>query len=190
MENAVSDNLGQELLNKQDEEKTADQGQVEVVDLEEEVELEGLATTHELSATEDDDVVADEHGGSLLEGSHWGLSRDEAEVLGLVALDRGEGLLEDGPQLETEGTVKRGHAVADPFGGRHCWRDWAARDAFRGVGLQRQVRGRRPAKERQRWQRGDYQRVEKTRIGPGDRVEDVEEEEAFIIKEVGRLKFN
>jgi len=32
--------------------------------------------------------------------------------------------------------------------------------------------------------------VEKTRIGPGDRVEDVEEEEAFIIKEVGRLKFN
>jgi hypothetical protein len=30
-------------------------------------------------------------------------------------------------------------------------------------------------------------RVEKRRIGPGDRVEDVEDEEAFIIKEVGKL---
>jgi hypothetical protein len=123
VEDAVSDNLGQELLDEQNQEKTADQGQVEVVDLEEEAELEGLATTHELSATKDDDVVADEHGGRLLEGSHGGLSRDEAEVLGLVALDRGEGLFEDGPQLETEGTIKSGRAVADPFGSRHCWWD-------------------------------------------------------------------
>jgi len=30
-------------------------------------------------------------------------------------------------------------------------------------------------------------RVEKRRIGPGDRVEDVEKEEAFVIKEVGKL---
>lgn len=120
MENAVSDNLGQELLDEQNQEKTADDGQVEVVNLEEEVELERLATTHELSATKDDDVVGNEHGGRLLEGGHGGLSRDEAEVLGLVALDRGEGLLEDGPQLETEGTVKSGRAVANPFGGGHC----------------------------------------------------------------------
>lgn len=122
VEDAVSDELGQKLLDEQKQEKTTDQGQVEVVDLEEEVELEGLATTHELSATKDDDVVANEHGGRLLEGSHRGLSGDKAEVLGLVALDRNEGLLKDGPQLETEGTVKSGHAVADPFGSRHCCR--------------------------------------------------------------------
>lgn len=120
VEDAISDNLGQELLDEQDEEKTADQGEVKVVNLEEEAELERLATTHKLSTTEDDDVVANEHGGRLLEGSHGGLARDKAEVLRLVALDRGKGLFEDGPQLETEGTVKGGHAVADPFGGRHC----------------------------------------------------------------------
>lgn len=151
MEDAVSDNLGQKLLNKQNQEKTADQRQVEVVDLEEEVELEGLTTAHELSATKDDDVVDDEHSGSLLEGSHGGLARDEAEVLGLVALDRGEGLFEDGPQLETKGTVKSGHAVADPFGGRHVCR-WtglgARRDVFRVGARLKLVQGSRPAKER------------------------------------------
>jgi len=31
--------------------------------------------------------------------------------------------------------------------------------------------------------------VEKRRIGPGDRVEDCEKEEGYIIKEVGKLFF-
>jgi hypothetical protein len=122
VKDAIPGDFRQELLNKQDQQKTADDGQVKVVDLEEKVELEGLTATHKLSTAKDDNVVNNKHGGRLLECSHGGLCRSEAKVLRLVTLDRDKGLFKDGPQLKTERTVKSGHAVADPFGGGHCRR--------------------------------------------------------------------
>ena len=140
VENTVSDKFWQKLLNEEEQKDTADDGQVKVVDLEEKAELEGLATAHEFSAAEDDDVVGDEHGDGLLEGSHWRLARNEAEVAGVVAFEGDESSLKDGPQLKTEGTVERGNAILDPV-----WLGHVARDAPEGnvCFVERVKRGRR-----------------------------------------------
>lgn len=97
VEDTVPDELRKQLLDKEGKQDSTDGSQVEVVDLERAIELERLAAAHQLSATEDDNVVNHEHGGSLAKCSHGGLSRGEAEVLRLVALDGDKGLFEDWP---------------------------------------------------------------------------------------------
>lgn len=67
------------------------------MNLEEAVELERLAATHELATAKDDDVVGDEHGDGCAEGGHWCFTLLETEVLRLVALEGDEDLFEDGP---------------------------------------------------------------------------------------------
>lgn len=93
----MPDEGGNELLNEEGEQDSADEGEVEVVDDEEGVELEGLAVAHDLAADEDDDVVRDEGGGGLGQAGHWGLAGDEIEAGGLVAAQGLEGPGEDGP---------------------------------------------------------------------------------------------
>ena len=70
VEDALADHRGQQLLNEEGQEDAADDGQVEVVDQEERLELEGLAVAHELAATEDDGVVDDDEDTRLLERRH------------------------------------------------------------------------------------------------------------------------
>lgn len=93
----MADNGWQELLNKQSQEDGADSGQKEVVNHEQSVQLEGGEVLHDLTATEDDDVVGDQHGRGLLECGHRGRARDEVELAGRVAHDLLIGLVEDGP---------------------------------------------------------------------------------------------
>lgn len=119
VEDTAADNGGKELLDKEDQKDAADGGQVKVVDLEEQAELEWLATTHELSTAEDDNVVGDQHGGRGAEGRHGRLACDKFEVLGFVALYALKDLFEDGPKLEAKGTVEGRNAIADPAGRRH-----------------------------------------------------------------------
>lgn len=97
VEDTVADNGGQKLLNKQSQEDGADGGQEEVVDHEQGVQLEGGEVLHNLTATEDDDVVADQHRRGLLEGGHRGHALDEVELAGGVSHDLLIGLVEDGP---------------------------------------------------------------------------------------------
>lgn len=56
-ENAVPRQSGNQLLKEQGQQDAADDGQVEVVDLEQAVELQRFATLHEFSSTKDDNVV-------------------------------------------------------------------------------------------------------------------------------------
>lgn len=97
VEDTVADNGGQELLNKQGQEDGADGGQEEVVDHEQGVQLEGGEVLHDLTATEDDDVVGNQHGRGLFEGGHRGHALDEVELASRVAHDQLVGLVKDGP---------------------------------------------------------------------------------------------
>lgn len=97
VEDTVADNGGQELLDEQSQEDGADDGQEEVVDHEQSVQLEGGEVLHDLTATQDDDVVSDQHGPGLLEGGHRGHALDKLELAGRVAHDLFIGLIEDRP---------------------------------------------------------------------------------------------
>lgn len=97
MEDTIVVKLGNQLLNEEDQEDAADGGQVEVVDEEERLELEGLPVAHQLAATKDDDVVDDDEDGGRLERRHWGLKGNELEFLGRESNNGLPGLAENGP---------------------------------------------------------------------------------------------
>lgn len=105
VEKTVTGDGGDELLSEERQEYAADGSKVKVVDLEQEVELEGLTPAHQLATAKDDNVVCDEEGRAALEGRERSLALHEAEILGLVASDGLECLLEDRPQLDAEGAV-------------------------------------------------------------------------------------
>lgn len=94
---ALPDDSGEELLSEKGQEGGADEGEVEIVDEEERLELEGLTASHQLSSTEDYNVVYKDKDGSLLQGRHGSLSSDELEVVSWVARNELEGLAENGP---------------------------------------------------------------------------------------------
>lgn len=96
-EDTLADNSGQKLLNEESQEEAADGGQVEVVDEEERLELEGLAVAHQLSAAKDDEVVDDDEDGRRLQSGHGSPKGHELEVIGRVANDGREELVKDGP---------------------------------------------------------------------------------------------
>lgn len=107
VEDAMANDGGQELLNEESQEDAADGGEVEVVDEEQRLELEGLAVAHQLATAEDDDVVDDDEDGARLEGRQGRLKRHKLELIGRVAEDGGPCLVEDGPQVDAEGAVER-----------------------------------------------------------------------------------
>lgn len=61
VEDSVSPESGEQLLNEQDQQDTADGGQKEVVNHEQGVKLECRQLLHNLTATEDEKVVGDKH---------------------------------------------------------------------------------------------------------------------------------
>lgn len=107
VEDAVARNGGQKLLNVQSQQDGADSSEDEVVDQEQTLELERLTTTHQLATAEDDGVVDDDEDGGGLEGGHGRLEGDETKVLGRVADTSSPCLIEDGPQVNAEGTIER-----------------------------------------------------------------------------------
>lgn len=85
------------LLNEESQETTADGSEVEVVDHEQTIQLEGWTIAHQLSAPKNDYVVCDDHQSTLLDGRHRRHTRFEFEVLWVVALDGREDLVEEWP---------------------------------------------------------------------------------------------
>lgn len=121
-EKSLPRNDGNQLLGKKRKQYPTNSREVEVVDLEEKVELEGLAVAHQLSAAEDNNVVCDERDCACLEGRKRCLALYESEILGFVASDGLEDSLKDGPELKAKRAVERRRAVLDPVGFAHCAR--------------------------------------------------------------------
>lgn len=97
VEDTATNNGGHELLNEENQEDERDGREVEVVDQEESLKLEGLTVAHELAATENDGVVDDNEDGCRLEGGHGCLERDKLELLSGIANNHLPALAEDGP---------------------------------------------------------------------------------------------
>lgn len=97
VEDTIVVDLGNELLNEENQKDAADGGQVEVVNEEERLELERLTVAHQLATTENDHVVDDNESGGRLEGRHGRLERNELKLLGRISDDCLPGLAEDGP---------------------------------------------------------------------------------------------
>ena len=85
VENTVPDERREQLLNEESQKTTADDGQVQVVDLERTVQAEGRAAPHELTTTQNDDVVCNERKDRLFVCGHQDLALLELELLGRVA---------------------------------------------------------------------------------------------------------
>lgn len=97
VEDTVSPDRGQQLFNEQRQQSSADQGQVEVVDHEQCVELERRTALHDFATSEDNDIVGNEHDTGRLDGREGGLAADELELARGIAHDILERLVEDGP---------------------------------------------------------------------------------------------
>lgn len=97
MKDTVAVKLGNQLLNKEDQEDTTDGGKVEVVDEEQRLELEGLSRAHQLAPTKDDDIVDDDEDGGGFESRHGSLEGHKLELLSRVSYNGLPSFAENGP---------------------------------------------------------------------------------------------
>lgn len=88
---------GHQLLNEESQKSTTDRGQVEVVDHEQSVQLVCRAVTHQLSASKNDNIVDNDGNSTLLQRRHGRDHWPEIKILGMIALDSREGLVEERP---------------------------------------------------------------------------------------------
>ncbi|GMF73830.1 unnamed protein product [Aspergillus oryzae] len=112
-EDSISPDGGQKLLDEKGQQSRADRGQVEVVDHEQGVELEGREILHDHTTSKDYDVVGDKHRGGFPESGHGGLSLNKLELAGRIAHDLLESLVEDGPEVDAKGPIncRTGHIL-------------------------------------------------------------------------------
>ena len=96
-EDTVSPDCRQQLFDEKSQQSTTDDGQVEIVDHEQCIQLERGAALHDLSASENDNIVGDEHDRSLLDGGHGGHTSGELELARRVSHHIFKTLVEDGP---------------------------------------------------------------------------------------------
>jgi len=97
VENTLPHDRWQKLLNKESQEDPADRGQIKVVDQEERLQLERLPVAHQLPAPENEDIVAYDENARLFQGWHRSLASLESKVVGRIAHNSLEGLVEVGP---------------------------------------------------------------------------------------------
>lgn len=97
VEDATSNNGRQQLLDEEGQEDGRDGSQVEVVNEEKCLELEGRAVAHKLATSKDDGVVNSNEKSCLLQGGHGRLPGDKPEVANRVASEEGPDLVKDGP---------------------------------------------------------------------------------------------
>jgi len=123
VENAVTNDGGQELLDKQGQQDGADGGQDKVVDHKQGIQLEGGQLLHDLTTTKDDNVVSDQHSRGLLEGGHGCHALDELELASGVTHDLFIGLVEQGPQVDAKRPVQggEGHILKEVDHGEQGW---------------------------------------------------------------------
>lgn len=96
---------GNELLNEESQKYTTDRCQVEVVDYERDLKLEGWAVSHEFPATKNDDVVCQDRKSGLFHSRHRCHSWLEVEILGMEARNGRESLVKDRPKFDTEWAI-------------------------------------------------------------------------------------
>ena len=120
VENAVPDQGGEKLLNEESQKTTADDGQVQVVDLEWTVQAESRTAPHELTTAEDDDVVYNERNNRLFVCRHKSVAGHEAELLGRVAKHLLPCGGENGPEGDAEGTIESRKTDLEAGEGRHA----------------------------------------------------------------------
>lgn len=97
IEDASADNGGQQLLDKERQEDGRNGSQVEVMDQEQRLQLEGLAVAHNLTTPEDDGIVDSNEDSRLLQGRHGSLPSGEPELADGIASNGGPDLVKDGP---------------------------------------------------------------------------------------------
>lgn len=107
VEDAMAHNGGQDLLNEEGKQDAADGGEVEVMDEEKGPQLERLAVPHHFATTKNDNIVQCDENGGLLKGRHGRDTGHEAEVVGRVANNLLEGLVEDRPEVDAKRPVQR-----------------------------------------------------------------------------------
>ena len=105
VEDTVSPDSRDQLFDEKSQQDRADGREIEVVHHKQGVQLERLEPLHNLAATEDEDVIGDEHHSGLIEGGHRGDALDELELAGRVSDNILKGLVEDGPQMNAKGTI-------------------------------------------------------------------------------------
>ena len=96
-EDTVFPDCRQQLLDEKGQQSTADNGQVEIVNHEQCVELERRTALHDLPASEDNNIVGDEHDRSILHGGHGGYTTGELELTRRISHHILKSLVEDGP---------------------------------------------------------------------------------------------
>lgn len=97
MEDATSNNGREQLFNEEGQEDRRNGRQVEVVDQEKSLELEGLAVAHELSTAENDSVVDQNEYARLFQCRHGRDTWHELELIRRIPGERSPCLVEDGP---------------------------------------------------------------------------------------------
>lgn len=120
VEETVPDQSGEKLLNEESQKTTADDGQVQVVDLERTVQAEGRAAPHELTTTQNDDVVCNERNDRLFVCRHESAAGRELELLSRVAKHLLPCGGENGPEGDAEGTVESRNTDLKVLEGRHA----------------------------------------------------------------------
>ena len=96
-EDTVSPDCRQQLFDEKSQQSTADNGQVEIVNHEQGVELERGTALHDLPAPEDNNIVGDEHDRSILHGGHGRHTTGELELTRRISHHILKSLVEDGP---------------------------------------------------------------------------------------------
>ena len=97
MEDTVTDDSWQQLLNVKRQQDGAHSRKDEIVDQEQGLELVWVAIAHPFSTSEDDRVIADNEDAGLLQSRHRGLAGNESELGGRIAHGGRPGLVKDGP---------------------------------------------------------------------------------------------
>lgn len=106
IEQTVSGEDGDQVLDEEDQESARGDGQQEVVENEQGLELEGLLALHDLATAKDDDKVGDGPHGDLVLGREWGDTLLEDEGVDALAGDELVALGKVGVELDAEGLIK------------------------------------------------------------------------------------
>ena len=96
MENASFSDCRQDLLNKECQENSTDGSEIEIMDEEEPLQLERLSVAHEFSPAQNHRIIRKNKDGGFLQRGHGRLPSDKVEIIGRVADDSFEDLVEVG----------------------------------------------------------------------------------------------
>lgn len=98
------------MLEEENQKRSTYERERKIVNLEQSVELERLAVSHDFAAAEDNKEVHRYHESCLPHGRERRLALDKLELVGMVAHQRGPKLVEGMPAAEGAGSLGRGQS--------------------------------------------------------------------------------